>query len=103
LPSNLGHMEMHGATTKAGGTAIKADTQSFDRTLARVLLQEVATGRYYQSPGVWTSDEAHAFDFQTGSAARECAAKLSLVNVQVVKKQEFRERQIFPLPSTIKP
>ena len=95
-------METHGATTRTGGTAIKGDTQTFDRTLARVLLQEIATGRYYQSPGVWTSDEAQAFDFQTGSAARECAVKLSLVTVQVVKKQEFRERQIFPLLSSIK-
>jgi hypothetical protein len=95
-------METLNATSKTGGTTAKGDTQFFNRTLARVLIQEIPTGRYYRGPGVWAADEAQAFDFQTGSAARECAAKLGLANVQVVMTQEFRQCQIFALKSSLK-
>src|SRR4051812_20994481 len=80
----------------------KGDTQFVSRTLARVVIQEIATGRYYQGPGLWTADIQRACDFHTGSAARECATRLKLSNAQVVMTQEFTDRQVFPLGKNVK-
>jgi hypothetical protein len=96
-------MDTFRSVSRAAGPAVNGDTQSISRTLARVVLQEVPTGRYYQGPGVWVTEEAHALDFRTGSAAMECAGRLNLTNVQVVMTQEFRERQTFPLKANSKP
>jgi len=51
---------------------------------SHVVIQEVATKRYFRAPGVWSVDEAHALKFQTISAAHKCADRLNLTNVQVV-------------------
>ena len=90
-------MQTFKATNMAAASAARGDTQSLSRTLSRVLLQEIATGRYYQGPGIWSTDEAHALDFQTGSAARECAVRSNLTNVRIVMTHEFRDCQTFRL------
>jgi len=87
------------ATTAA--TAVESNTQYFRRILSQVLLQEIATGRYYQGAGIWSSDAAGAVKFRTDSAARECATRLNLTNVQVVITHEFRECQIFPFQNKL--
>ena len=95
-------MQTFKAPTKAAASAAGGDTQTLSRTLSRVLLQEIATGRYYQAPGIWSTDEEHALDFRTGSAARECAIRLSLTNVRLVMMQEFKDRQTFRLKGSSK-
>ena len=100
LAATMRHMDSFTGAIRTPG---KGDTQIVSRTFARVVLQEIPTSRYYQGPGVWTSDILHACDFQTGSAAMECAARLNLSNVQLVMTQEFRDCQIFPLKNSLKP
>src|SRR5262245_14043814 len=87
--------------SSAAATAVESDTQYFRRTLSQVLLQEIATRRYYQAPGLWCSHAGCAMQFPTGSAARECATRLNLTNVQVVMVHEFRECQLFPLQNKL--
>jgi len=95
-------MQTFKSATKAVPSAAQGDTQTLSRTLSKVLLQEVATGRYYQAPGIWCVDEEHALDFRTGSAARECTVRLNLTNVRLVMMQEFRDCQTFRLKGNAK-
>jgi len=99
----VAHMGSWTVTTRTGGAEAKGETRFFNRTLSKALIQEIPTGRYYRGPSVWTADEGRAFDFRTGSAARECATKLNLSNVQVVMRQELREWYIFVLKSSFRP
>jgi len=80
----------------------KGDTEIFSRPLSRVLLQEIPTGRYFQTSGFWTWEVGKATDFQTGSAALECAMKLRLPNVQVVFMQEIKSCRIHPVKSSMR-
>jgi hypothetical protein len=90
-------MESCEAATGAAAAAMESDTHYFRRILAQVLLQEIATGRYFQASGLWSSHASLAMKFRTASEARECATQHSLTNVQVVMMHEFRECEIFPL------
>ena len=83
------------ATRPAVGS-LKGGT-TFLWLFSQVFLQEIATGRYFRAPSVWSMDEAHALHFRTGYAARECATRLNLTNVQIVIMEEFRECRVFTL------
>ena len=51
---------------------------------SHVVIQDLATKRYFRAPGVWSLDDAHALKFQTISAACKHATRLNLTNVHVV-------------------
>src|SRR5262245_11795601 len=88
-------------TAPVAAVESESDTQYFRRFLSEVLLQELATGRYYQAPSLWCSNPACAEKFPTASAARACATQLGLTNVQVVTVHEFRECELLPLQNKL--
>jgi len=88
------------ASAARGG--IKFDTQLLRRHLSKVVIQETATGRFWQSTGLWTTDPKKATSFQTCSAALEEATLLKLQNVQLVLTREIKECEIIPLKTTFR-
>jgi hypothetical protein len=84
---------------KAG---VKFDTQYLRRHFSKVVIQESATGRFWQNAGFWTTDLEKATSFQTCSAALEQATHLKLQNVQLVLTREIKECEIIPLKTSVR-
>jgi hypothetical protein len=88
--------------TKVQSAGIGSDTRFLRRDFTRVVIQEIPTGRYWGSRGVWTSEIETANNFQTATAALEHGRRLGLSNVQVVVVHEFKESQVIPLKTSIR-
>lgn len=52
----------------------------------RILLQQKATGQYYQDVGVWTRNPAEAMDFLSSMKAIEFCMSNKVGGVQIVLK-----------------
>lgn len=77
--------------TTQSSNGLKLDTQLLRRHVSKVLIQEAATRRYWQSAGIWTTDAARASSFASYSAALEEATRLKLQNLQVILTREITE------------
>ncbi len=86
-------------TPEGGG---KFDTQFLRRHFTKVVIQEMPTGRYWKSSGVWTANVDGATSFQTCSAALEQATHLKLQNVQLVLTREIKECEVIPLKASVR-
>ena len=81
---------------------IKFNTQLLRRHFTKVVIQEMPTGRYWESNGVWTTDIDHATIFRTCTAALEQATHLKLQNVQLVMTREIKELEIIPVKTSVR-
>lgn len=64
----------------------------------RILLQHVATKRYFRSLGEWTDSAREAFDFQHSQRAIDFAAANRLEAVQLVIRFPDDDAVSVPLP-----
>ena len=67
------------------------------RDSTKVVIQEIPTGRYWDSKGIWTSDFENATAFLSCYAALEQMDRYRLSNVQLILARELKEYQIIPL------
>lgn len=98
----MARVELHPFNTQVRTAGIESDTRFLRRDLTKVVIQEIATRRYWGSRGVWTSEIEKANDFQTGTSALEHVRRLELPNVQLVVIHEFKECQVIPLKTSIR-
>jgi hypothetical protein len=89
------NLDQLGAPSPEGG--VKFDTQFLKRHSTSVVIQEMPTGRYWKSTGVWTADIDKATTFRACSAALEQATHLKLQNVQLVLTREIIECEVIPI------
>ena len=73
------------------------DTEFLKRHWIKVLIQEVPSGRYWESPGLWTEDFQEATSFATCTAAMAQATHLNLPGAQLVLTRESKAYGIIPL------
>ncbi len=83
-------------------SGIKCDTQFLRRHFLQVVIQEIATGRYWQRTGLWTYNRDMATAFQSCSAALEQATHLQLQNVQLVLTREIKECEVIPIKTSFR-
>jgi hypothetical protein len=95
-------MSMEQPATTQSSSGLKLDQQFLRRHISKVLIQEAATRRYWQSAGVWTADAAKASNFASYSAALEQATRLKLRNVQVILTHYITECEVIPLEASFK-
>jgi hypothetical protein len=81
----------------------KFDSQFLRQVLTKVVIQEIPSRLYLSEGNFWTLAIESATAFDSRSAALEKATNLKLQNVQLVLSREFKEWEIIPVETSVRP
>jgi hypothetical protein len=99
LRSEREGMDTAQPTLTAVSRGRRLDTQFLSQHCIKVVIQEIATRRFWGQGGFWLLELEQAITFDSRSAALEAASHHNLHNVQLVLSRELKEWEIIPVDS----